>query len=154
MLVGGEPSPITITFSPDNKYPMLDGAKAHGTANQNRGRIFADFNRLVLRSGKVVPIQAQLLDENGSLGLKGENENSKLLEIAGGVGLGLIAEPEDRSNPFGFIDSARKSAGERVKTSLLQESRDFLREKFKESPVLKVNEGTALTIQFSEEVRF
>lgn len=154
LLVGGEASPITVTLSPENKYPLLDGAKAHGTASQNRGRVFAEFNRLVLRSGRVIPIQAQALDENGSLGLKGENENSKLLEIAGGVGLGIIAEPEDRTSVFGFVDSARKSAGERVRSSLLQESRDFLREKFKETPVLRVNENTGLTLQFNEEVRF
>lgn len=154
LLVGGEVSPITVIFLPDNKYPLLDGARAHGTASQNRGRIFAEFNRLVLRSGRVIPIQAQALDENGSLGLKGESESSRLLEVAGGVGLGLIAESEDRTNPFGLIDSARKSAGERVRNSLLQESRDYLRDKIKETPVLRVNENTGLTLQFNEEVRF
>jgi hypothetical protein len=154
LLVGSEKSPVSLTFSLENKYPMLFGAKALGFASQNRGRVFAEVDRLVLRSGRVVPVSAVMLDSAGSLGVRGQNENSKTLEIAGGVGLGLLASPEEKSSAFGFMDEARKSATERIKSSLVKESRDYLREQFKESAVIRLDENSDVTILFNEEVRF
>lgn len=154
LLVGAEKSPVSVIFSLENKYPLLAGARALGNASQNRGRIFAEFDRLVLRSGKVIPVQGVMLDQAGSLGVKGDNENSKNLEILGGAGLGLLAAPSDTKSPFGFMEEAKKSASERVKSSLLNESRDYLREQFKETSVLRLDEGTDITIMFNEEVRF
>lgn len=153
LLVGSETSPVSLIFTHENKYPLLSGAKAIGQASQNRGRIFADFDRLVLRSGKVIPVKGVMLDAAGSLGAKGEPENSRTLEIAGGIGLGLLAAPTDTKSPFGFLEEARKSPTERIKSSLLNESRDYLREQFKEISVLRLDEHTDITIMFNEEVR-
>lgn len=153
LLVGGEGSPLEAIVE-ESRYPFLQGARVLGTATQVRGRIFGDFDRLLLRSGKVIPIQATLLDSSGALGVKGENENSKSLEVAGGVALGLLASPKDTTTAFSFAQEARESTGQRLRNSLLHESRDYLRNKFKESSVLRLNENTAVVIRFQEGVKF
>jgi hypothetical protein len=155
LLVGEEGSPAQIIFSESNKFHFLAGLKALGTATQNRGRIFVELNRLVLRSGKVIPIEGTLLDTNGSLGLKGTNENSRIFEIAGGIATGLLAAPAEKNSAFGLSsDAFRKSTSERIKDSLLEESRSYLREQFREKPVLRLDEETPVTVLFKEEVRF
>lgn len=154
LLIGDESSPIQVRISEGGRFPTLTGLKALGAATQVRGRVFAEFDRLVTRSGKVIAIKAQLLDRTGALGVKGERENSKLLEIAGGVGLGILASPKEDASPFGFQEVPRQTPSERMKSSLFTETRNYLREQVRETPVLRLDEETGVTLLFKEEVRF
>jgi len=154
LLVGSEPSPAQIIFSNSNKYQFLCGLKLLGIATQNKDRIFMEFDRLILRSGKTIPIKATLLDIYGSLGVKGKKQNSKLLEVAGEAALGILDNSKNEQENFGFAQKeSSKSTKDRIKISLLQESKDYLQEELKEKPVLLLEEETPVTILFKEELQ-
>ncbi|RYZ78619.1 MAG: hypothetical protein EOP06_28710 [Proteobacteria bacterium] len=124
-----------------------------GLAVQGSKRVLFDFDRLILTSGKTVRIKAVGLDVAGSLGLPGERENSKLLEVAGGTALGLLTSEDEASDVFGFGGLVRRSPKDRLKESLLKESKDYLKDELKETPVLKIEMDTPITLLFKEEVR-
>lgn len=151
--VGGEPSPVQVKIGVSERHPWADGLIASGTATQGAGRIFVEFDRLLLKTGKAISIKAVALDPAGSLGLKGRNENSKLLEVAGATALGLLTSPDDGQDVMGFGSIVRRSPKERMRESLLSETKNYIKDELKETPVLRLEMDTPITLLFKEEVR-
>lgn len=153
LLVGSQPSPVQVNLNASDKFPWTESLTLSGVATQNSGRIFIEFDRLFLPSGKAVNVQAVALDPVGSLGLKGSRENSKLLELAGGTALGLLTAPDNNPDVFGYGSVVRKSARERMRESLLDESKNYIRDELKDTPVLRVDMDTPLTVLMKGEVK-
>jgi hypothetical protein len=153
LIVGGEASPVQVKISASERHPWAEGLVAAGTATQGSGRIFVEFDRLLLKTGKAISITAVALDPAGSLGLRGRNENSKLLEVAGGTALGLLTSPDDAQDVMGFGSIVRRSPKDRMRESLLSETKNYIKDELKETPVLRLDMDTPITLLFKEEVR-
>lgn len=153
LIVGSESSPVQVRLKSSEQFPWTEGLLVTGSATQSGGRIFVEFNRLLLRSGKAISIQGVALDPAGSLGLKGEKENPKLLEVAGGTALGLLTAPDDTPDVLGFGSVIRKSSKDRLRESLLGETKNYIKDELKENPVLRLDMDTPITVLVKEEVR-
>ena len=57
LLVGDESSPVQIIFSERNTFPCASRGTRPWASKPEPGTQFAEFNRLVTRSGKIIPIK-------------------------------------------------------------------------------------------------
>jgi hypothetical protein len=153
LLVGNDPSPVQVKIGMSERHPWASGLVISGTARQGAGRIFVEFDRLFLNSGKAIPIHAVALDPAGGLGVIGKTENPKFLEVAGATALGLLTSPDESQDILGFGSVVRRSPQDRLRESLLSETKSYIKEEIKQTPVLRLDMDTPITLLFKEEVR-
>jgi type IV secretory pathway VirB10-like protein len=133
-----------------------------GKARQSStpGRINLDFDRLLLKNGKAVTLQAVGLDESGALGLTADVFSSKALMLAGSMAGSFLSgysagKQTTSTNAFGFSQSqptGRNSLLQGVAQAAADQSKRLIDEATEEKPVLVVNPGANVSILFKEGV--
>ena len=146
-------------------------AKATGQRGLKRNPVFflrtiggepLEFQRLISRTGKAIPVQAVGLDQEGAFGLSAQVFSQKAWSVAGAMTssfiAGLAASQQSQSaNAFGFSQpqiTGRNSLLQGVAQTAADQSKRLIDEATAEKPVLVVEAGTPVTILIQEEVRF
>ncbi|MBI3557222.1 MAG: TrbI/VirB10 family protein [Deltaproteobacteria bacterium] len=162
LIVGPEGSPAIVTM--DDGQGLFSGLRILGQAKQgsSEGRLFIDFDRLIFRSGKVLPIKGTALDDVGGYGLKAQVVSSKALMIAGSIAGSFISgyaasQQSTSQSAFGFSQSqagSRNGILQGVAQTAADQSKKFIEDATKEKPILVVEPDTKVSLYLDEEVRF
>lgn len=162
LIVGPEASPSLILLDPDQG--AFSDLRIVGIARQSGtpGRLGIEIQKLLLRSGKAVPVQGQALDLAGAFGLEAQVVSQKVLAVGGAMAssfvAGLAASQQTQStNAFGFQQTqttGRNSILQGVAQTAADQSKRLIDEATSEKPILIVEPGTAVSILFQEEVRY
>ncbi len=162
LVVGTELAPAVVVLA--ENQGSLSGLRVLGRARAAsiQGRVQIEFDRAVLRSGKVQPIKALALDIAGASGLEAEVFSGKALAIAGALGSsfisGLAASQQSvTTSAFGLNQvqpGGRNAILQGVAQAAADQSKRFVDEATQEKPVLVVEPATSLNVYFDEEVRF
>lgn len=162
IVLSSEASPLVATLSDGqgvfSNLRILGKARASSTS----GRVQIEFDRLVLRSGRSIPIKGMALDPAGALGLEAEVFSSKALAIVGAIGSSFISgvaasQQTLTPNAFGFQQpqvSGRNAILQGVAQTSADQAKRLIDESTQEKPVLVVEGETPLTLYLDEEVRF
>jgi hypothetical protein len=149
-------SPVVVMVHPNQGLPYKTKFSCQGTT-QNK-RVITLCTKMVTTE-KEIPIQAQLLNMDGSSGLEGVYDDAKDQLIAGAVisdfAQGMLSGAQSRiGTPFGSVrdDSARNQ----VLQGLIESGRttsDILLDEMKTAqPVVTVEAGEEVLIYFMEAV--
>lgn len=162
LVVGSDGSPVILEI--DDGQGVLSGLRALGTARQSgtAGRITVEIQRLLLRGGRSVPIQATVLDSDGSYGLTAQVLTQKAWSLAGSIASsfvsGLAASQQTQSpTAFGFMQpqaTGRNAILQGVAQTAADQSKRLIDEATAEKPVFVVEAATPLTVLIQEEARF
>jgi hypothetical protein len=162
LVVGSDGSPVLVEI--DAGQGALSGVRAMGMARQSGtpGRLTIEFQRLVLKGGKAITVQATALDSEGSYGLVAQVFSQKAWGVAGAMASsfvsGLAASQQTLSpNAFGFSQAqptGRNALLQGVAQTAADQSKRLIDEATAEKPVLVVDAATPVTILIQEEVRF
>lgn len=162
LVVGPEGSPAILTL--DDNQGLFSGLKVLGVAKQGstEGRLYIDFDRLVFRTGKVIPIKAVVLDDAGAFGLRAQVLSSKALMVAGSIASSFISgyaatQQTQQTNAFGFTQTqpgSRNGILQGMAQSAADQSKRLIEDSTKEKPVLVVDPKTKATLYLDEEVKF
>lgn len=149
-------SPVFVKAHLNQGLPFNSKFSCQATT-QNK-RVFCLCNKLITTE-KEIPIQAQLLNLDGSSGLEGIYEDGKEEIIAGAVisdfSQGMLSAAQNRtSTPFGAIQDTT------LKNQLLQgainsagtTSEILLEEMNKVIPIITIEAGTEVLIYFMEAI--
>lgn len=162
LVVGPEGSPAILTL--EDGQGLFSGLRVLGTAKQGstEGRLYIDFERLVFRTGKVIPIKGVALDDAGAFGLKAQVLSSKALMVAGSIASSFISgyaasQQTQQTNAFGFSQpqtGSRNGVLQGVAQTAADQSKRLIDDSTKEKPVLVVDPKTKVTLYLDEEVKF
>ncbi|OFZ06125.1 MAG: hypothetical protein A2X97_02205 [Bdellovibrionales bacterium GWA1_52_35] len=162
LVVAGDGSPAIIELAYDQG--IFSGLSVLGKAaiSSSPGRLLINCERLVLRSGKVIPVEAVAMDSDGAFGLAAQVVSGKALAVAGAMAgsfvSGLAASQQSEAmTPFGFTQTERTGKNavlQGLAQSAADQSKRLIDEATKEKPVLIVETGTQVGLYFNEEVRF
>ena len=149
-------SPVLVSVSVNQGLPYKSKFSCQALT-QNK-RVFCLCNKLITLN-REIPIQAQLLNLDGSSGLEGYYEDGKEELIAGAVisdfSQGMLSAAKDRAlTPFGQMQDTT------VKNQLLQgvinsadTTTEILLEEIKSTvPVITIEAGTEVLIYFMEAI--
>lgn len=149
-------SPVLVAAKPGQGLPFNSKFSCQALA-QNK-RVFCLCNKLIT-SNTEIPIQAQLLNLDGSSGLEGQYEDGREELIAGAVisnfSQGMLSAAKDRvSTPFGEMQ------GNSPKNQILQGAINsghttteiLLDEMNSTVPVITIEAGTEVLIYFMEAI--
>lgn len=161
LVIGGEDSPVLITIE-SSQNGKVQGLRLLGKARQSStpGRVVLDFDRLLLKSGKSLSLQAVGLDESGALGLSADVFSGKALMLAGSMAGSFLSgyaasQQTSKTNGFGFSQTdtnGRNSLLQGVAQTAADQSKRLIEDATQEKPVLVVKPGTKVSILFKEEV--
>lgn len=161
LVVAAEGSPALVEIS--SSEGIFSGLKVIGKAriSSSPGRLQIDFDRLILRSGKVASIQALALDEVGAYGLSAQVITGKTWAVTGAMAgsfvSGLAASQQTESTTaFGFSQTERTGRNavlQGLAQTAADQSKRLIDESTQEKPVLIVEPGTAVGLFINEEVR-
>lgn len=161
LVVGTEDSPVLITVE-FAKVGWIRGLRLMGKARQSStpGRVNLEFDRVLLKNGKTVALQAIGMDEDGALGLTADVFSGKALMVAGSMVGSFLSgyasgQQTNNTNAFGFSQTqptGRNSLLQGVAQTAADQSKRLIDEATEEKPVLVVNPGTEVSILFKEEV--
>ncbi len=162
LIVGPEGSPAIVTI--DDGQGLFSGLRFLGQAKQgsSEGRLFIDFDRVVFRSGKVLPIKGTALDDVGGYGLKAQVISSKALMVAGSIAGSFISgyaasQQSTSQSAFGFSQpqtGSRNGILQGVAQTAADQSKKLIEDATKEKPILVVEPDTKVSLYLDEEVRF
>lgn len=161
LVVGTEDSPALAVVQV-SKIGWLRGLRLMGKARQSStpGRINLDFERVLLKTGRAVPLQAVGMDESGALGLSADVFSGKALLVAGSMVGSFLSgyasgHQTNNTNAFGFSQASptgRNSLLQGVAQTAADQSKRLIDEATEEKPVLVVSPGAAISILIKEEV--
>ncbi len=161
LIVGSEGSPLLIIL--DEDQGAFSGLKilGSGRASATQGRLILEFNRLILNTGKTIPVSATALDASGGYGLSAQVFSGKALALAGSMASGFISgmalgSQTQNANAFGFNQvehNSRNAILQGLASSASDQSKRLIEEATQEKPILVVEEGTELGVLFQEELR-
>ena len=162
LIVGPEGSPAILEINADQG--AQSGLKLLGKARQSstQGRVLIEFDRLIFRSGKTIPIKASVLDATGAYGLEAKVFSSKALMLAGAIAGSFIsgfaaAQQNQTTTAIGFQQtqpSMRNGILQGVAQTTADQSKRMIDEATAEKPVLVVEAGESVVAFFDEEVRY
>jgi hypothetical protein len=149
-------SPVLVKAHPNQGLPY--NSKFSCQATSRREKVFCICNKLIT-SNKEIPIQAQLLNLNGSSGLEGEYEDGKEDLIAGAIisdfSKGVMSAAQDRIvTPFGSVqeNSTRNQILQGAINSANTTSEILLEEMHNTVPKVTIPVGSKVLIYFMEAV--
>lgn len=161
LVVGGEGSPAIIVF--DESQGRFGGLQIIGQARpgSTADRLVIEFQKVKLRTGATMPVQAIALDARGSLGLTAQVVSQKALKVAGALTTSFISgiaasQQSVQTNAFGFEQTSRggrNSILQGVAQSAADQSKRLIDEATEEKPIYILDAGTPVTVLFQEEVR-
>jgi len=161
LVVGGESAPAVIQL--DDAQGGLSKIRLLGTASQSgtKGRLTVQINKLILKSGESINVQATVLDTAGAYGLEAEEFSGKALAVAGAVASGFISgaaasQQTQTTNMFGFSQpepTGRNAIYQGLAQSAADQSKRLIDEATNQKPVLVVEGDTPLAVLIQEEVR-
>ncbi|MFH1066315.1 MAG: TrbI/VirB10 family protein [bacterium] len=126
-------------------------------AGKTRDRLIVNFNRVILKSGKSIPLNAIALDEDGTAGVKGYIVGNTLLQILGPAlaeaGSAFLSSMSDSqttttTGPYGVVTtqttknnltSAAGQAGQKIATRIAEALKQDIEEN---KPYVLVPAGT------------
>lgn len=162
LVVGAEGSPALIEL--DDHQGGYSRLRIMGTARQaeTAGRLSIDASRLLLKSGRAVPMQATALDPDGAFGLEAQVLSGKALAVAGGMASSFIAglaasQQLQTTNSFGFSQTqpgGRNALLQGVAQTAADQSKRLIDQATAEKPILIVESQSSVTVLIQEEVRF
>jgi hypothetical protein len=162
LIVGGEPAPGIIQL--DDNQGNMSGLKLLASVRPSGtdGRIHLEINRLLLRSGRVITVNAVGLDSAGSQGLQAHVFSGKALAVLGSIASSFVAgvaaaQQAQTTNAFGFTQNqttGRNAILGGVAQTAADQSKRLIDESTSEKPVLVLDENTPIAIFFNEEVKF
>lgn len=149
-------SPVLVLAHPGQGLPPKTKFSCQGvTQNQ---RVFTLCNKMVTPE-KEIPIQAQILNMDGTSGLLGEYDDGKEEMIAGAVisdfAQGVLSAAQSRiATPFGSMrdDSVKNQVLQGAIESGRTTSDILLEEMKTKEPVVSVNAGEDVLVYFMEAV--
>lgn len=161
LIVGSEAAPAMILM--EDRQGITSGLKLLGKAraSSTEGRMVIDLDRLLLRSGKAIPIQASVLDESGALGLHAQVFSGKLWAAIGATASGFISgmaasQETITTNAFGFSEAqpgGRNATLQGLAKAASDQSKKLLEDATQEKPILIIESDTSVTVLVNEEVR-
>ena len=162
LVVAGDGSPAIIELAYDQG--IFSGLTVLGKAaiSSSPGRLLINCDRLVLRSGKVIAVEAITMDSEGAFGLAAQVVSGKAMAVAGAIAGGFVSglaasQQTETITPFGFTQTERTGKNavlQGLAQSAADQSKRLIDEATKEKPVLIVESGTQVSLYFNEEVRF
>jgi hypothetical protein len=162
LVVGSDGSPAILELNAGQG--AFSGLRVLGRGFQGStdGRLGIGFDRLVLRTGRVVPIKGAALDGSGGYGLEAQVFSSKALAVAGAMGASFISglatsQQTETTTAFGFSQvqpTGRNAILQGVAQTAGDQSKRLVEDATKEKPVFVVESGTAVTVYLDEEVRW
>lgn len=161
LVVGADGSPALIEL--DEGQGSLSKLRLMGTARQagSPGRVSVEVNRLLLRSGQSVVVQAVALDEGGAFGLLAQTLSGKTLAVVGAVASSFVSglaagQQTQTAGALGFSQvppTGRNALLQGVAQTAADQSKRLIEEATAEKPVLIVEALTPVTVLVQEEVR-
>ena len=162
LIIGGDGSPVLIELDPDQGF--LSGLRLMGNGHPagTPGRVAVEVNRLLLRTGRTIALQAVGLDPEGAYGLNAQVLSGKALAVTGAMASsfisGLAAGTQSQAtNSFGFSQvqsTGRNAILQGVAQTAADQSKRLIEEATSEKPILIVESQTSIAILVQEEVKF
>lgn len=162
LVVGADGSPTLVELDPGQSF--ASGLRFMGIARQagTQGRVSIELNRLLLRGGRSVPVQATSLDMDGAYGLSAQVFSGKAWAVAGAMASGLISglasgQQTQTTSALGFSQiqsTGRNALLQGVAQSAADQSKRLLEEATAEKPVLVVEALTPVTVLIQEEAKW
>lgn len=161
LVVGADGSPALIDL--DDRQGFASKLRATGVARQSgtHGRVSIEIQRLLLRTGKAVALNATALDAVGGYGLEAEVVSQKLFALGGAMASSFVtgaalSQQTQSVNAMGFSQTqptGRNAILQGLAQTAADQSKRFIDEYTQEKPVLVVEAGTELVVLVQEEVR-
>ncbi len=162
LVVGSDGSPALVEL--DQNQGRYSGLRIMGLARQagTSGRLTIEVNRMLLRNGRSVSLQATALDQDGAFGLEAQVFSSKSLAIGGAMASSFISgvaasQQTETTNAFGFIQqqpTGRNAMLQGLAQTAADQSKRLIGEATAEKPILVVETRTPVTILIQEEAHF
>lgn len=160
LIVGSESTPAIVIL--DDGQGVFSGLKILGNArgSSTEGRLLIDFDRLLLRTGKGVPLHANALDPLGAYGLEAQVWSHKAWASIGAIASGFVSgvaasQQTTSTNAFGFSQSqptGKNAILQGLAQSAADQSKKLMEDTTREKPVLVIEADTPVSVLVQDEV--